>query len=229
MSGAQPPRSSRTIAQWLPGERRGAERDALDRQVRAQLVDRRELGLDVGPQLLLGLGHGRPLGVVVPAGSDGVQHVGGDRRAQPGVEAEQLEQDGGARAGRPGDDDRRLDHLLGHRRVAPPLLAQEEPGAQPAEQLLAGHQPPDDVEVAAVDGVDEGRAAAPPSRRRRGRRGRRRRSSVRASSISAPATSGTSARAPPDAGPMAFRRRTQSGRRYLSPIDARPMAGSQPR
>jgi hypothetical protein len=48
---------------------------------------------------------------------------------------------------------------------------------------------------------------------------------ARTASIMALATSGTKSRAPPAAEPMAFMRRTQSGRRYLSPIGAMPMAG----
>ena len=121
MSGAQSPGSARTIAQWLPANDGDADRDALDRQVGAQLVDGGELGLHVGPQLLLGLGHGVRAAASTAAGGAGCSTSVAIGRAQARVEAEQLEQDRRARAGRAGDDDRGLDHLVGDRRVAPAL------------------------------------------------------------------------------------------------------------
>jgi hypothetical protein len=76
---------------------RHGQRDALDGQIRAQLVDRGELRLDVGPELLLAFGQGETR-IARPEFRDRerMEHLGRDRTAQIRIEPEQLEEDRGA-------------------------------------------------------------------------------------------------------------------------------------
>jgi hypothetical protein len=92
----------------------------------------------------------------------GVQRLPRGGRTQAGVECEQLEEDGRARAGRARDDDRSLHPLVGD---AGPLRAgprHEQPGTQGAQQLLPRHQPPHGVQPRGVEALHDPREALAP-------------------------------------------------------------------
>ncbi|MEE2702679.1 MAG: hypothetical protein VX614_01530 [Myxococcota bacterium] len=96
-------------------ETRGGERDTLDRQVGAQFVDRRELGLDVGPEFLLALGHcDARVGIrrCAFARRDRVERLVGHWCAERGIERKQFVQDRGAGSRRPSHDHGRRDRLV---------------------------------------------------------------------------------------------------------------------
>ena len=141
------------------------ERHAFDGQVRAQLVDRRELRLHVRPELLLALAALDQARAGVAARiRDRVQHVAPDRAAQGRIQPEQLEQDRGSGARRTGHDDGRVDPLLLDRRGLRDRAIQQQPRAQGAQQLLPRHESPDHMHRRAVDGGDQLLEPRRPSR-----------------------------------------------------------------
>ncbi len=141
-------------------ERRRRQRHALHREIRAQLVDRGELRLDVGPELLLALAHREARGEVLARRGNRMQRVGRARAPQVGIEPEELEGDRRAGPGRARDEDRRLDRLARDARIRVPDARELEPGAQAAEELLPGHEPTDDGQRLGIEGLDQ-RAEAP--------------------------------------------------------------------
>ncbi len=154
--------TSDIIHQMKLRERRHHRVDAFDREIRAQLVDRRELRLHVGPELLLTLGHGDEL-VTIARRRDGMSRIG--RRDAPciRIEREELEQDGRARAALARHDDGGHDLLVEDLRILVELARHEEPRTQRAQDLLARHQAADDVLLrAALDLGHEGIEAPPP-------------------------------------------------------------------
>ena len=129
-------------------EARQREGHALDGQVGAELVDGRELGLHVGPELLLALRDGAQLLGVGAVEGDRVDPLRSEGGARIRVEGQELEEDRRARARRPRDDEGRCDGLVRDGRVRVARVRDEEPRAQAAQELLSGHQATEGVELA---------------------------------------------------------------------------------
>ena len=113
-----------------PGEAAGGEGDALDGQIGPELVHGQELGLDVGPELLLALTHLHPIRKACFGQWHRVQRLGAERGPQVGMQPQQLEQDRRARAGRAGDHHRRGHGLGGDRGGGVDGSGEQQPGAQ---------------------------------------------------------------------------------------------------
>ena len=127
------------------GEAACGEGDALDGQVGPELVHGQELGLDVGPELLLALPRLQRVREAGFGQRHRVQCLGADRGSQVGMQPQQLEQDRGARAGGAGDHQRGAHGLSGDLRGRVNGCGEQQPGAQRAQQLLLGHQPAEHV------------------------------------------------------------------------------------
>ncbi len=128
-------------------------------------MDRRELRLHVGPELLLALRHGNAR-VVCPRHRvrerDRVQGLAGERRPQARVEPQQLVEDRGPRAGGSGHDDGGLDLLFLDAGIRVEGSRQEQPRPERPQELLAGDQPADHVEAEAAEKLGEGSEAIAP-------------------------------------------------------------------
>ena len=112
---------------------------ALARQVARELVHRHELGMHVGPELLLALRQLAPAFAVVALGAGSgcnASHAIGARSC--GIEREQLEQDRRAGAGRADDEQRRVDRLGADRGPRLPLVLQPQPRLQHLQHLGRG-------------------------------------------------------------------------------------------
>ena len=155
------------MLQWKPQKLPWVMVDALDGQVGAQFVEGLELGLDVGPELLLAFAEHERLGKAGIAGGlgrgHGMQGLDGGGGPQIGVEGEQLEEDGGAGAGRAGDDHRCGHGLLGDLGDGVDGGGEQEAGPQRAQQFLFGDEPADEVHGGGVDGGGEGFEAFLPA------------------------------------------------------------------
>ena len=166
-----PARERRRVVEHRPVRAREVvheEVHALARQVARELVHRHELGMDVGPELLLALRQ-LPSALAIDRGiarhRQRMERLPRERRAQRGIEREQLEQDRRAGARRPDDEQRRVDRLGADRGRRVPRRLQPQPGLEHPQHLAACHDPADEVQLRlAVDRREEPPVRLVPAR-----------------------------------------------------------------
>ena len=146
---------------------------ALFGKARLQLVNRAERRVDVGPQVELGLGPGGPLVGRAFRRRERVRHLPRERRAQRRILAQQLVQDARARARRARDEDGCGDLFLRDRRIAGGGVDHLQPGAEVAQQIVAGHEPAECMQTALrCRAPPRAGGTAPPTSAARSRRAR---------------------------------------------------------
>src|SRR5262249_20582263 len=139
----------------VAAERGLLDRDALHRQVRGELVDRRELGLHVGPQFLLALGDAPVRVAPESRRRDRPERFLAERAARLRIEREELLEDRRTGAPGPRDHDRLLDLLPSDRGRLAMALREEETRDEAAQDLLARHQPAHHVELCRALDLDD--------------------------------------------------------------------------